>query len=247
MRMHYACTRRFKVRPSPKLKRPLLAVASNVFPKNPMNFRLLIALGLGVITLFPATLTAQSVRKTNSARRVTLETKEQTNPRPSARRNAAATIKAVAKKIAVREIDEAALRKLLQVDAAKNAGPLLVNFWATWCEPCRDEFPDLIKLEAKYRARGLRFITVSLDDLAEINTSVPEFLREMNVDAPAYLLNTTDPAVAIGAVDPQWASAAVGLPVTFLFDKRGQVVFKHMGRIKPAELQPAIEKVTSDK
>ena len=211
-----------------------------------MNFRLLIALMPSAAALFLATSMAQGVRQTNSARQVKLEATQQSVSQTSTRRSATAARKA-ADKIQVREIDEAALHKLLQVDAAGKAGPLLVNFWATWCEPCRDEFPDLIKIDAKYRPRGLRFITVSLDDVAEINTSVPQFLREMHMNAPAYLLNTPDPAVAIGTVDPQWASAAVGLPVTFLFDKRGQIAFKHMGRIKPAQLQAAIEKVMSDK
>ena len=58
-----------------------------------------------------------------------------------------------------------------------NARPLLVNFWATWCDPCREEFPDLVKIDADFRRKGLDFITVSLDDLSEIKTEVPKFLR----------------------------------------------------------------------
>src|SRR5258705_12068830 len=54
--------------------------------------------------------------------------------------------------------------------------PLLVNFWATWCDPCRDEFPDLVKIDEEYRPRSLDFVTVSLDDLSEIKTEVPKFL-----------------------------------------------------------------------
>ncbi|MBA3439237.1 MAG: TlpA family protein disulfide reductase [Pyrinomonadaceae bacterium] len=207
----------------------------------------LLALNLSLTILFlAASITAQGVRQTNSAPQVKSNPKRQTNSQTSTRRNAAAINKASAAKIEVREIDDAALRKLLQVGAAENVGPLLVNFWATWCEPCRDEFPDLIKLDAEYRPRGLRFITVSLDDIAEINTSVLQFLREMHMDAPAFLLNTSDPSVSIGAIDPQRADAAAGLPVTFLFDKRGQVVFRHMGRIKLAEVRAAIEKVISN-
>lgn len=143
----------------------------------------------------------------------------------------------------VREIDAAGLKKLLQRDVAANR-PLLVNFWATWCEPCRDEFPDLVQIDAQYRSRGLEFVTVSLDDAADINTSVPQFLREMRAQMPAYLLNTAEPEAAIMTVDPAWGG---GLPATFLFDARGNVVFKHIGRVKPAELRPAIQKVIGDK
>ena len=145
---------------------------------------------------------------------------------------------------AVQEIDTARLLELLRRDggAGRNR-PLLVNFWATWCVPCREEFPDLVRLDNEFRARGLEFFTVSLDELAEIRTTVPQFLREMRATAsPAYLLNASEPADAITAVDPSWGG---GLPATFLYDARGQIVFKHMGRIRPDELRAAIERTMS--
>jgi thiol-disulfide isomerase/thioredoxin len=131
----------------------------------------------------------------------------------------------------------------LRRDAAQPR-PLLVNFWATWCEPCREEFPDLVQVDKDYKARGLEFVTVSLDDVAEIKTSVPQFLRRMRAAMPAYLLDVPDPEPAIKLVDESWGGQ---LPATFLYDSRGQVVFRHMGRIKPAELRKAIETVASDK
>lgn len=143
---------------------------------------------------------------------------------------------------AVSEVDANGLKKLLQRDAAQ-AHPLLVNFWATWCEPCREEFPDLVKINAEYRARGLEFITISLDDATDIKTAVPKFLKEMRAEEmPSYLLNETEPETAINEVDPSWSG---GLPATFLFDAQGKIVFKQMGRIKPAELRQAIEKAVT--
>ncbi|HEX8177293.1 MAG TPA: TlpA disulfide reductase family protein [Pyrinomonadaceae bacterium] len=143
----------------------------------------------------------------------------------------------------VREIDLAGLKKLLSREG-KERRPLLVNFWATWCEPCRAEFPDLVSIDNEYRARGLDFITVSIDDVSEINSTVPAFLREMRATMPAYLLNTTEQDAAIQFVDPRWAGS---LPATFLYDAQGKVVFKHLGRIKPDELRAAIKAVISDK
>jgi thiol-disulfide isomerase/thioredoxin len=143
----------------------------------------------------------------------------------------------------VSEIDLEGLKKLLQRDP-KEGHPLLVNFWATWCEPCREEFPELVRIDADYKARGLEFITISLDEAAEINTTVPQFLKEMRAPMRSYLLNVADPEPAIKAVDPTWGGA---LPATFLYDASGQIIFKHMGRIHPAELRASLEKVVRAK
>ena len=118
--------------------------------------------------------------------------------------------------------------------------PLLVNFWATYCDPCRDEFPDLVKIDKDYRPHALEFVTVSLDDMSEIKTEVPKFLGSMKATMPAYLLNATDPEPAINIVDPRWQG---DLPATFLYNEKGEIVYKHFGRVNPVELREAIEKV----
>ena len=143
----------------------------------------------------------------------------------------------------VREIDLEGLKKLLLRDP-KDARPLLLNFWATWCDGCREEFPDLVKIDNDYRARGLNFVAVSLDDAAEIKTEVPKFLKSMNATMPNVLLNVNDPEPAIHLVDPNWQG---DMPATFLYDKDGKVVFKHFGRIKPDELRAAIDKLVGSK
>jgi len=131
-------------------------------------------------------------------------------------------------------VDE--LKTLLK---GEGRSPLLVNYWATWCDPCRDEFPDLVKVDKDYRPKGLDFIAITLDDLADINTEVPKFLRAMNASMPVYLLNVADPEPAINYIDPKWGGA---LPATFLYNKKGEVVYKHFGRVDTAELRSAIDK-----
>ena len=84
-------------------------------------------------------------------------------------------------------------------------------------------------------------IFVSLDEPSDINTIVPQFLREMRADKiPNYLLNVPDPEPAIKAVDTAWKG---GLPATFLYDTHGNILFKHTGRIKPDDLRAALDKV----
>jgi len=137
----------------------------------------------------------------------------------------------------VSAIDTDALKGLLTQQRER---PLLVNFWATFCDPCRDEFPDLVKINSDYPSQSLEFFTVSLDDVSEINKEVPKFLDAMKAKMPAYLLNVNDPEPAINLVDRKWRG---DLPATFLYNEKGEVVYKHIGRVNVAELREAIDKV----
>jgi len=143
----------------------------------------------------------------------------------------------------VTEIDAAKWKELLHREPPA-ANPLLINFWATWCEPCREEYPDLVKIDSQFKDKGLDFITVSLDDVDDIKTKVPEFLKDMRAKMPAYLLNTPEPETAIAAVDKDWSGS---LPATFLLNSKGEVVYSHQGKIKPEELSAEIQKVTGEK
>ncbi|HSS19636.1 MAG TPA: redoxin domain-containing protein [Pyrinomonadaceae bacterium] len=152
------------------------------------------------------------------------------------RRKPATTAPAKARAINVEE-----LKALLKRDRNR---PLLVNWWATWCNPCREEFPELVKIDGDYRAKGLDFIAISLDDLADLKTAVPQFIREMKATMPIYLLNVQDPDPVINYVDGKWGG---DLPATFLYNNNGEVVYKHFGRINTPELRAAIEKLLGNK
>jgi thiol-disulfide isomerase/thioredoxin len=137
--------------------------------------------------------------------------------------------------VSTRAVNAEEMQGLLKRDGAR---PLLVNFWATWCDPCREEFPDLVKIDKQYRPKSIDFIAISLDDLADLKTAVPKFLREMRATMPNYILSVSDPEPAIKSVDPGWDGA---LPATFLYNSKGEVVYKHFGRVNTVELRAAIE------
>ena len=146
-------------------------------------------------------------------------------------------VKSAAAAPKVIEIKEPDLKSLLGAGASRER-PLLVNFWATWCVPCREEFPDLVEIRGQYGPDTLDFVLVSLDDPSDIGKAVPEFLTEARATGfTSYLLNADDSDAAINLVDPTWSG---NLPATFLYDRSGALIFKHNGRIKPAELRDAL-------
>jgi thiol-disulfide isomerase/thioredoxin len=135
----------------------------------------------------------------------------------------------------VTQINEQGLKNLLK----PNGKPLLINFWATWCDPCREEFPDLVKIGADYKDK-IDLITISLDEISEINGDVPKFLAEMKSDMPAYLLKTPDDGSAINLVSKDWQGA---LPFTVLYNANGETVYLKQGKFKTDFLRAAIEDV----
>jgi len=141
----------------------------------------------------------------------------------------------------VTRIDAAGLTKLTK----PNGKPLLVNFWATWCGPCREEFPDLVRLDSVYRGK-IDIVTVSLDDLADIKTQVPKFLVSMKAKMPAYLLSTPDDdqSAAIQMILKDWSG---NLPLTIVFSPDGSIAYQHSQRLRYDTAAAEIDKLLLQK
>ena len=140
----------------------------------------------------------------------------------------------------VRLITATDFKEILQAHAIERR-PILVNFWATWCHGCRQEMPDLVKIDHQYHSQGLEFITVSLDKNSEIDKGVPLFLRDVGGSIlRAYLMNPDDIDSAMKIADPNWQGQ---MPATFLYDSEGKLSYSHKGVISPSEVKTAIEKV----
>ena len=136
--------------------------------------------------------------------------------------------------VRVTQINDAKIKQLLKTSGK----PLLVNFWATWCGPCREEFPDLVEIDAEYRGK-IDFFTVSLDFVEELNTSVPGFLNEMKAEMPTYLLVSEDENAIISSISKDWSG---GLPFTVLYDQNGEIAFRRQGKVDYETLREEIEK-----
>jgi len=133
-------------------------------------------------------------------------------------------------------VDESGYRSLLKSSSGQVT---LVDFWATWCAPCRQEMPLLAKLDARLRDRGFRLITVSADDPEQAPAAV-EFLKKSGISGPAYLRNARDDDKFINSVDPKWSGA---LPALFLYDRQGKLVKSFIGETETAAIEAAIRKI----
>lgn len=133
-------------------------------------------------------------------------------------------------------VDEAGYQKLV---ASHKGSVLLVDFWATWCQPCRKEMPELALLEARLKAKGLRLVTISADE-PEKESAARAFLAQSKFTGPAYLKRAKDDDHFINAIDPKWSGA---LPALFLYDRSGKKVASLVGESTMAEVEAAIKKV----
>jgi thiol-disulfide isomerase/thioredoxin len=95
---------------------------------------------------------------------------------------------------------------------------VLVNVWATWCDPCRHEFPSLLAVAREFTGRGFKLILVS-GDFADQRPKVLQFLARQGVDFPSYLKDEDD-MTFINTLNPRWSGA---LPATFLYDRSGKL------------------------
>ena len=133
-------------------------------------------------------------------------------------------------------VDEAGYSALLKSQAGR---VVLVDFWATWCGPCRKEMPFLVSLASKLRAKGFTLVTVSADE-PEQEKEALQFLKTSGVPLPGYLKTARDDDRFIRAVDPQWSGA---IPALFLYDKSGKKVQSFIGETPPATIEAAVRKL----
>ncbi|MDE3084166.1 MAG: TlpA family protein disulfide reductase [Verrucomicrobiota bacterium] len=113
------------------------------------------------------------------------------------------------------------------VDSAQFKGKVVVlDFWATWCPPCRSEIPGYIKLQEKYRGKGLAVVGVSLDQQGP--EVVKKFMAEQHMN---YTVVMGDEAVtrAFGGID--------AIPTTFIIDRSGNIRHKKVGAMETADFE----------
>jgi peroxiredoxin len=110
---------------------------------------------------------------------------------------------------------------------------LLVNFWATWCAPCKTEYPKLLQTYLWYRTRDFDFISVSVDEPAQ-KAAVQKFLDQTHSAIRNLQVDTDDVYKVMAAFDKSWES---GVPFTMVIAPDGSVIYQHEGEVDQLKLR----------
>jgi thiol-disulfide isomerase/thioredoxin len=104
---------------------------------------------------------------------------------------------------------------------------VVVNFWATWCAPCRDEMPEFMKAQAELGSKGLQFVGIAVDQPDKVR----EYVKETKLNYPTLV-------GGFGAMElsKSLGNSLMALPFTVVLDRKGNVVLTQLGVLKPEKL-----------
>ncbi len=125
-----------------------------------------------------------------------------------------------------------------RVVAAKKGRVVVVNFWATWCEPCREEMPGLVAAAERFPSKDVAVALVSTDSLKKTQ-DVQKFLAASRIPFVCWQAKSSDPQHFIEAVDRTWNGT---VPYTLVYDRKGELAARLLGPQTESSFSEAIRK-----
>jgi thiol-disulfide isomerase/thioredoxin len=101
----------------------------------------------------------------------------------------------------------------------------VINFWATWCAPCRKELPEFQKIHTDFTGKQVKVLLVSLDFINQAEKTLKNFLSSNSITAPVILLNEPDANAWIDKVSPTWSGA---IPATLIYRKDKRLFYEQV-------------------
>ena len=111
---------------------------------------------------------------------------------------------------------------------------VVVNFWATWCSPCRAEMPEFVETYAAYRDRGVEFVGAATEPRSA-KARVREFIQGLQIQFPVWLEASEEQMTALGV--------GAGLPATVIVDREGRVAARISGPTEGAQLRELLDRI----
>lgn len=124
--------------------------------------------------------------------------------------------------------------------AANKGNVIVLNFWAYWCAPCKEEFPEIVKLQKNYKDKGLTLIFYSLDVGEDLSIKTPAYLKDQKVDFTTYSNGFDKDEKLINYIDQSWDGA---LPSTFIYNKEGKLMKRLTGKQKYNDFEKEVKKL----
>jgi thiol-disulfide isomerase/thioredoxin len=137
----------------------------------------------------------------------------------------------------VKPLNEEGMKDLL--DSMKGS-TLVINFWATWCKPCVEEFPELLKIREDYKEKNVQLLLISLDFGEDAEERTVKFLNESGVNFTTYSNSFNKDEDLMNFFDKGWGGA---IPATFIFDKEGKLRASLIGKRKYEDFSSELNKV----
>lgn len=109
---------------------------------------------------------------------------------------------------------------------------MVINFWASWCEPCRKEIPEFIEFQEKFRSNGLVFVGIAVDQ----KERAAAFSKEIGINYPVLVGDLRAMALAEAAGNRQGA-----LPFTVVIDRSGKIIGTKLGSLSPSKLESMVK------
>ncbi|MGH8799251.1 MAG: TlpA family protein disulfide reductase [Casimicrobiaceae bacterium] len=111
---------------------------------------------------------------------------------------------------------------------------LVINFWATWCAPCREEMPDFIRAQNDFGPKGLQVVGIAVDSADKVQ----QFAKELGLNYPALIggYPAMDLSKSLG-------NSLVALPYTLVLDRQGRVAYTHLGPVKVGAFRDVVSKL----